>query len=103
MLTFSERTITVTIDTGKCPDCQSKACIQACQTYARGILHLKDGAPSVGHLDAEGVKRGGTECLACEYECLFRGNRAIAIDVPISGLTDYLARRGLPVPPGRTG
>ena len=96
MLTFSERTINVSIDTDKCPDCQTKACISACRTYARGILELKDGVPSVDHLDAEGVKRGGTECLACEYECFFRGRRAVAIEVPIQGLPEYLAKRGLP-------
>lgn len=103
MLSFSERTITVAIDTAKCPQCQTKACISACQTYARGILELKDGVPSVAHLDAEGVKRAGTECLACEYECLFRGQGAIAIEVPIKGLPEYLARRGLPRSDGHEG
>jgi hypothetical protein len=93
---FDERTITVLIDRGKCPECTTKACIAACQTYARGILQLKDGLPSVDHLDTDGVKRGGTECLACEYECLFRGLQAIHIDVPIKGLPEYLAKRGLP-------
>ena len=96
MLIFSERTITVSIDTDKCPDCESKACIAACRNYARGILELRDGVPSVDHLDAEGVKRGGTECLACEYECRLRGLGAIAIEVPIQGLPEYLARRGFP-------
>ncbi len=96
MLSFSERTVTVSIDTGRCPECVSKACVAACHKYARGILELKDGIPSVAHLDAEGVKRGGTECLACEYECWFRGRQAISIDVPIKGLPEYLAKRGLP-------
>ena len=95
MLTFAERTITVSIDTDKCPQCESKACVAACRKYARGILELKDGVPSVVHLDAEGVKRGGTECLSCEYECLFHGRQAIIIDVPIKGLPEYLAKRGL--------
>jgi hypothetical protein len=90
VLRFAERTITVSIDTDRCPRCETKACIAACRTYARGILELKDGRPSVAHLDAEGVKRGGTECLACEYECLFRGRGAIAIEVPIKGLLEYL-------------
>ena len=96
MLYFDERTITVSIDTDRCLQCRTKACIAACRTYARGILELKDGAPSVDHRDEEGVKRGGTECLACEFECLFRGLGAVAIDVPIKGLPEYLARRGLP-------
>ena len=97
MLCFDERTITVSIDTDKCPRCPTKACVSACRTYDRGILQLKDGIPSVAHLDAEGVKRAGTECLACEYECFFRGLDAIRIDVPIKGLPEYLAKRGLPV------
>ena len=95
MLSFAERTMTVSIDRDRCPECRTKACISACRTYARGILELKDGLPSVAHLDAEGVKRGGTECLACEYECRVRGRGAITIDVPIKGLPEYLAKRGL--------
>lgn len=96
MLTFHERTISVSIDTSRCSECLSKACVAACAKFARGILELKEGIPSVAHLDDEGVKRGGTECLACEYECLFRGRQAIAIEVPIKGLPEYLAKRGLP-------
>ena len=66
---FQEQTIKVVIDDSKCKKCESKACIAACKTYARGILVLKDGKPTV-----EGdAKRLGTECLACEYECWFRG------------------------------
>jgi hypothetical protein len=103
MLNFEERTITVSIDTDKCPECPSKACVAACRKYSRGILQLVDGRPSVAHLDAEGVKRGGTECLACEYECLFRGRDAIDIDVPIKGLSEYLAKRGLAGPDGPEG
>jgi hypothetical protein len=97
MLSFSERTITVRIDTDRCPECRSKACVSACKTYARGILRLDEqGRPSVAHLDDEGVKRGGTECLACEYECLMRGLAVIDIEVPIKGLAEYRAKRGLP-------
>ena len=96
MLSFAERTATVTIDTDECLKCESKACVSACKTYARGILQLLDGLPSVAHLDEEGVKRAGTECLACEYECLMRGRGAIGIEVPIKGLPEYLAKRGLP-------
>ena len=63
--------------------------------YARGILELKDGVPSVEHLTAEEVLRLGTECLACEFACTFHGNKAITIDVPVAGLPEYLAKRGL--------
>ena len=92
---FEERTIKVIIDTARCPDCISKACIAACKVYDRGILQLNDGKPSVSYLSPEEVKRRGTECLACEYACWQRGNNAIRIEVPIKGLADYLGKRNL--------
>ena len=92
---FEERSIKVTIDTTRCPDCTTKACIEACKTYDRGILQLSDGKPSVSHLSPEEVKRRGTECLACEYACRQRGKDAIHIDVPIKGLDEYLKGKPL--------
>ena len=86
---FKERSIEVTIETTKCPDCTSKACIEACKTYARGILQLNEDKPSVNHLSAEEVVRRGTECLACEYACWQRGKQAIHINIPIKGLDEY--------------
>ena len=50
---------------------------------------------SFEHLTAEEVLRLGTECLACEFACTFHGNKAITIDVPVAGLPEYLAKRGL--------
>jgi len=90
-----ERSITVIIDTSKCHDCNTKACVEACNTYSRGLLQLKDGIPSVSHLNPDEVKRKGTECLACEYACWQSGNNVIRIDIPIKGLSDYL--NGKPV------
>jgi len=92
---FEERTIKVIIDTDKCPDCLSKACIEACKVYSRAILQLNDGKPSVSHLSSEELRRRGTECLACEYECWQRGNNAICIEISIKGLDDYLKKRSL--------
>ena len=92
---FEERTIKVIIDTTKCPDCKSKACVEACKVYSRGILQLSDGVPSVSHLNPEEVKRSGTECLACEYACWQHGNNTIHIEIPIKGLADYLGKRSL--------
>ena len=92
---FEETTIKVTIDTSKCPDCTTKACVEACKVYDRGILQLNDGIPSVSHISPEEIKRKGTECLACEYACWQRGKDAIHIDVPIKGLDEYLKKRGL--------
>jgi len=88
---FQEQTITVIIDDSKCEACESKACIEACKTFARGILVLKDGKPVV-----EGdPKRLGPEGLACEYECWFRGKGAIKIEAPIPGLEAYRKKHGI--------
>jgi len=91
---FEERTIKVIIDEVKCLDCATHACVDACKKYARGILVLKDGKPALGG-DEEFGKQRGTECLACEYECWFRGNKAITIEAPIPGLAEYRKNRGV--------
>jgi hypothetical protein len=91
---FEERTIKVIIDESKCSNCRSHVCAQACKTYARGILVVKDGKPALAG-DTEFAKRVGTECLACEYECWFRGNKAITIEAPISGLDEYRRKHGV--------
>jgi hypothetical protein len=88
MLEFNERTIKVTIDDSKCPDCKTKACIKACSLYSRGLLRLRGGKPVILVSPGE-VKRMGTECLACEYECWFRGLKAIKIEVPMPELEAY--------------
>jgi len=93
MLEFNERTIKITIDDSKCESCESKACIEACKKYSRGILVLKDGKPTV-EASADELARVGTECLGCEFECWFRGNSAITIDVPIEGLDAYRKKHG---------
>ena len=104
MLEFGERTITVTIDTAVCTVCESKACVSACDTYARGILGLKGGHPTVEHLAPHEVARRGTECLACEYECRVRGQGALSIEIPIEGLDEYLAAQATEHgPEGREG
>jgi ferredoxin len=90
---FNERTIKVIIDDEKCEGCKTHACVEACKTYSRGILVLKDGKPAVEGSPEE-LARKGTECLACEYECWFRGNSAITIEVPIEGLVDYRKKHG---------
>jgi hypothetical protein len=90
---FSEQTIKIIIDETKCEGCATHACVTACKTFSRGILVLKDGKPAV--VDSrEELARKGTECLACEYACWFRGNSAITIEVPIQGLDEYRAKHG---------
>ena len=90
---FSERTIKVIIDEAKCEGCKTHACVEACKTYARGILILKDGKPTVEGTPDE-LTRAGTECLACEFACKFKGNSAITIEVPIEGLAEYRKKYG---------
>jgi ferredoxin len=94
MIVVEESTIKVYIDDEKCEQCQSKACIKACSLYDRGVLRLKGGKPTV-LMSAEEVKRTATECLACEYECWFRGLKAIRIEIPIPGLEEYRRSVGL--------
>ncbi len=91
---FKERTIKITIDESKCVDCKTHACAAGCKLFSRGILVIKDGKPALGG-DAAYAERVGTECLACEYECWFRGNKAIKIEAPVAGLKEYLEKRGL--------
>ncbi|MFH2091766.1 MAG: hypothetical protein ABIJ31_05315 [Pseudomonadota bacterium] len=90
---FLERTIKIIIDESKCEGCTTHACVDACKTFSRGILSIKDGKPFVKDSAAE-LERKGTECLACEYECWFRGNSAITIEAPIKGLSEYRQRHG---------
>ena len=82
---IEERTIKIFIDEEKCDGCYTHACMEACNTYGSGILKIIGGRPEVSP-DREYLKRKGTECLACEYECLFRGNHAVKIEAPIPGL-----------------
>ena len=95
MLEIKERSIIIRIDTSKCEACETKACAAACKKFARGYLQIVDGKPSVEHLTPEEVLRLGTECLACEIACKLDGNKALEIEVPIKGLDEYLAKRGL--------
>ena len=88
MIEFKERTIKVTIDDSKCPNCKTKACIKGCSLYDRGILRLQAGKPTILISPSE-VARQGTECLACEYECWFRGLNAIKIEAPMPELDEF--------------
>lgn len=91
---FAEKSCTINIDTSKCSSCETKACAAACKKYARGILEIdQDGRASVAHLKTEELVRLGTECLACEFACKFKGKDAIRIEVPVQGLEEYLQKR----------
>lgn len=83
---YSFSTVTggeVILDHEVCQDCNSKICIETC---VPGILELQDGVP-VLNITAEQAKKGGcNECLACEIECFFEGNRGGYVSLPIAGL-----------------
>jgi succinyl-CoA synthetase beta subunit len=85
-LSYSFETVTggeVTLDHEACQECTSKVCIETC---VPGILELQDGVP-VLNITLEEAKKGGcSECLACEIECAFEGNRGGYVSLPIPGL-----------------
>lgn len=74
---------TVKFDHALCRNCESKICIETCVPQ---ILSLDDDIPilNIGHEQAKGG--ACTECLACEVECYFLGNRGGTIHLPIQGL-----------------
>jgi succinyl-CoA synthetase beta subunit len=74
---------TVRYDHSLCRDCETKACVTSCVPQ---ILSL-DGEVPVLNITREEAKKGGCiECLACEVECHFLGNRGGYIHLPIQGL-----------------
>jgi succinyl-CoA synthetase beta subunit len=73
----------VILDHAACRNCSSKICIETC---VPSILNLKDDLP-VLNIPEDQAKRGGcTECLACEVECFFEGNRGGQVILPIPDL-----------------
>jgi succinyl-CoA synthetase beta subunit len=74
---------TVTFDYARCRECESKICVETCVPK---ILSLEGDVP-VLNITREDANRGGCiECLACEVECHFLGNRGGRIELPIAGL-----------------
>lgn len=74
---------TVTLNHDACRDCQTKICIDTCIPQ---ILTLVDQVPVLNISHEEAREGGCIECLACEIECYFEGNRGGAILLPIEGL-----------------
>jgi len=73
----------VILDHAACQDCSSKICIQTC---VPSILHLENGLPVLNITRDQAKKGACTECLACEVECFFEGNRGGQVILPIPGL-----------------
>ena len=66
-----------------CKMCESKICIETC---VPGILVLEKGLPTLKISEDEARKGGCIECLACDVECYFEGNRGGYVDLPIPSL-----------------
>jgi ferredoxin len=90
VIEFESRTGKVIIDDSKCCNCGTYACVKACSLYGAHLfrINLKEKKPEPLH-PPEDLKRMCTECLACEQECFLRGLKAITIELPIPGLSDY--------------
>ncbi len=73
----------VTFDHAACLECESKICVETC---VPGILQLEDEVPILNIAPEEAAKGGCSECLACEIECYFEGNRGGTVELPIPGL-----------------
>ncbi len=86
--TYSFKTITGTVlfDYNLCIKCESKICVSNCLPQ---ILKVVDGKPIL-NISKEEAKAGKcTECLVCEIECYFHGNKGGRVCLPIEGLNEY--------------
>lgn len=79
---------TVTFDHAACLECESKVCVETCVPK---ILSLENGAPVLNISPGAAKKGGCIECLACEIECYFEGNKGGRIALPVAGLEEYRA------------
>lgn len=82
----------VTIDYGKCRDCQSYACVKACSLFGRAILRLENGRPVLTSADAN---KRCIEDLSCELYCQAYGNKGLSIYLDMFGLDEYRQKIGL--------
>ena len=83
---YSFKTLTGEIfyDHALCADCIDTPCIAACEPE---ILKLENDLPVLAVSVEEAAKGKCTECLACEQECHYLGNKGAYISLPIEGLT----------------
>ena len=75
----------VILDHTVCLSCESKVCVESC---VPGILSLDEGVPILNISEEEAEKGRCIECLACDVECYFEGNRGGYVDLPIPGLME---------------
>jgi succinyl-CoA synthetase beta subunit len=79
---------TITYDHALCRDCATKICIETCVPQILS-LDAERGVPVLNITAAEAKRGKCIECLACEVECYFHGNRGGRIELPITGLEAY--------------
>jgi succinyl-CoA synthetase beta subunit len=77
----------VILDHAACRDCDNQVCIERCVPQ---ILTLEGGVPVLNITPEEAGKGGCIECLACEIECYFEGNRGGRVLLPIPGLDERI-------------
>jgi NAD-dependent dihydropyrimidine dehydrogenase PreA subunit len=61
--------------------------VEACKSK---VLRFEGLLPVLAIPEQEAKKGKCTECLACELECQFHGNKALRIDLPIPGLESVI-------------
>lgn len=89
---FVTMTGSIHVETAKCAECSTKACISSCSPK---ILKDENGSPRLA-IDPKEAKKGKCiECLACELACMSKGNQALKIVLPIEGLKEYREKNGL--------
>jgi succinyl-CoA synthetase beta subunit len=90
---FATPTGEITYDHAVCARCASKTCVSACVPQ---ILKLSEEGLPVLKVTLEEAQRGRcTECLACEVDCRMLGAGGGHVRLPVPGLEDYRAARGL--------
>ncbi len=80
---FDSVTGKVTFDHELCRGCESKVCVKECVPQ---ILKLENDVPVLAIDPADAKKGKCTECLVCEIECRFNGNKGGFVDLPIPGM-----------------
>ncbi|MCP4405375.1 MAG: hypothetical protein GY801_49755, partial [bacterium] len=81
---------TVALDHAACRACESKVCLETC---VPGILSLENDVPVLNVTPEEAAKGRCIECLACEVECYFEGNKGGRVILPIEGFSEYLVEK----------
>jgi len=95
-LEFRTRSMTITIDYGKCepavnntstPAC-GFACVKADRMYDRNILKIENNRPVLA-VPEEAARKLSNESMSWEYACNMAGTGAIEIVVDFPGLEEY--------------